>query len=282
MSYLKDIWFEEQEEDEKRILAEELGISEDEIELLEYEIEDLKSEDGLVYGYNIHFKPNNSNHILSKIKGLNGYNVILAPWQLNRNFDYAAHLSAIRAKKNEYANFNDNLAKVMELAELKLDDKNLEHILKKQVFISIVGLLESYLSEILINRVSTSSKYFRKFIETHPKFKEDKFTISDFYTVKESLKVKVEKVMMDTVYHNLPVVRNLYRDTFEIEFPNIENIIPLIKLRHDLVHRNGKDKEGNEILITIELVCKIMEATKDLVEKLNLRLNRTQTDGLLF
>jgi hypothetical protein len=50
----------------------------------------------------------------------------------------------------------------------------------------------------------------------------------------------------------------MYRATFLIDFPDISNLSKAVVKRHDLVHRNGKTKEGDIINVSseeIELLC---------------------------
>lgn len=46
--------------------------------------------------------------------------------------------------------------------------------------------------------------------------------------------------MENIIYHNLNTVSQIYNATFKIRFPSCEKIKKAIKLRHDIVHRNGK------------------------------------------
>jgi hypothetical protein len=80
--------------------------------------------------------------------------------------------------------------------------------------------------------------------------------------------------MLDTIYHNLPKASIMYRDTFEIDFPKIQNAYKYVLKRHDLVHRNGKTKEG-KIVVTDEkaieeLIKTINELVYGVAENLNL------------
>ena len=54
-------------------------------------------------------------------------------------------------------------------------------------------------------------------------------------------------IMLDTIYHNLPTVQQMYQDTFQIKFPSIKKVYEYVRMRHDLVHRNGKTKDGKQV-----------------------------------
>ena len=44
----------------------------------------------------------------------------------------------------------------------------------------------------------------------------------------------------------------MYKDSLGVIFPSIENLMKNIKTRHDIVHRNGKTKNGKFILLNKE------------------------------
>lgn len=131
--------------------------------------------------------------------------------------------------------------------------------------------MEAFLSETFMKLVFNEAKYFRSFVKTHPKF-EEKFELKQIFEKQDQLNAKVTKVILDTIYHNLPIVRNMYRDTFDIKFPETENLHEHVKMRHDLVHRNGKTKDGQEIIVNDNQIDKLIEDTKAFIQSLCLEL----------
>ncbi len=257
----------------KTILANELGISEEELEILEYDIIPHIDEDGEFYGYELQVKDDNSETILSKIRYKYSDNTIfLAPWQLDKNFDFERQLAAIREKKNTYKKFIEEIDNVRRLNQITLDDTSLSNILKRQIFISIIGILEAFLSETFIRLTDKHQEYFRNFVETHPEFKKRKFELKDIFLEREKLKDTGTKIMMDTIYHNLPQVKEMFTSTFNIEFPDIEEMYKFILERHDLVHRNGKTKEGTHLTVDNKKIDDLIIVTTNFVEKIAIKL----------
>jgi hypothetical protein len=66
----------------------------------------------------------------------------------------------------------------------------------------------------------------------------------------------------------------MYSSTFDITFPDIAELSKCVSIRHDLVHRNGKTKNGS--LLTIDsdavddLIRKSREFGEDIAQKLGL------------
>ncbi len=68
---MKDLLEERQEQDRDAAIAEALGISLDDLDQLNWTIDDHASEDGVIYGHNIYFGEGSDPEILQKIGGLN-------------------------------------------------------------------------------------------------------------------------------------------------------------------------------------------------------------------
>ena len=88
----------------------------------------------------------------------------------------------------------------------------------------------------------------------------------------EQLDSTVKKTILDTIFHNLPIIKKMYEDTFSINFPSIKKMYNYVLLRHDLVHRNGKTKDGKDVEIDDDYIDKVILDTKDFIEKICIEL----------
>mgnify|MGYP007066227974 FL=1 len=75
--------------------------------------------------------------------------------------------------------------------------------------------------------------------------------------------------MLDVIYHNLPKVKNMYRDALNVEFPKIENITKVVVTRHDLVHRNGKTKEGEQVEVSKKMVSELLDTIEKFIKEID-------------
>ena|ERR1035437_6509507 len=64
------------------------------------------------------------------------------------------------------------------------------------------------------------------------------------------------------------MVREVFSDTFKIEFPKIKNVYPLVLKRHDLVHRNGKTKEQKKVETDYKAIEDLINEVTDFVKKI--------------
>lgn len=270
MGHWKEIAMEMQEQESDRHLADLLGITYDELTELDYEIETDESKDGFVYNYRVEFDIDNSpKHILQKIKNLeDGCRVYLQPWDLEQDYDYEEQYEAITENKEYLQKFRDELSKLKLLNALAVPDKTLKDILTRQLYISVIGTMETFLSDAFINLTNDKDEFFRNFIETHPEFKKRKFELKEIFEEYDKLKETAKVVMLDTIYHNLPSVSLMFKDTFKIEFPSIKEVYECVLKRHDLVHRNGKTKDGTPVKPDENAVNELMEKVSNFVEEI--------------
>ncbi|MFZ4799712.1 MAG: hypothetical protein ACOYMA_19620 [Bacteroidia bacterium] len=275
MGRAKEMMIERQREEFEKKLAGILGISYDELSEIDFEIENNESKDGLLYNYIIEFSDNSNPEILDKIKGLEDRKrVWLQPWELDEeDHYYDEHYEAILQNHQFYNSFETEIQNLKKLNDLEISDPTLQQILIRQVYIGAIGTLETFLSETFINLTANDEDYFKNFVKSHPDFRQRKFELREIFDQNEKLKDVAKKVMLDTIYHDLPKVREMYHATFKIDFPEIKEVFKYVHTRHDLVHRNGKTKENEKVLLSKEIVDEVILKTKDFAEELATKLN---------
>ncbi len=275
MGYWSDVQIIMGERENEAHLAPKLGISYVELCQLDYEIETDESDDGLLYNYRIVFNENNPKSILDKIKGLDkNMNVYLNPWEFDDQLDYDLEFEAI-TENNDYSNnFYSEIVKIESLLTLEISNSDIQQTLFRQIFISVISTLETYLSSSFINRTFNSEENLQRFVSTHPEFKNQKFELNQIFEKYDEIESIAQKVMLDTIYHNLPVVRNMYRDTFNISFPDFSEIYKAVLKRHDLVHRNGFTKEGDQVEVNKGVINELINNVKGFIRKLVTELEK--------
>jgi hypothetical protein len=258
----------------ERHIAKLLKISYEDLTKLEWEIETDKNEEGLEYSHRIEFKENSSVEILAKIERLkDNCRVYLEPWELNANYDYINdQFDAITESRINQIAFNKELDNLKELSNLQSDGDRLKKILNRQIFISIIGCMETFLSETFLRLTIENKIFYQAFVQTHPEFKTRKFELREIFMQQKQLDLTIKKTILDTIFHNLPTIKNMYEDTFSIHFPPIKEMYSYVLLRHDLVHRNGKTKDGKDVEIADDYIDKVILDTKDFIEKICIEL----------
>ncbi|TMI62798.1 MAG: hypothetical protein E6H07_15435 [Bacteroidetes bacterium] len=182
---------------------------------------------------------------------------------------------AISANVDLLETFKSGINKLKKLNAVDLKDKELNTILKMQIYTGLIATMETFLSDAFINRCMTDKILFKKFVQTYPEFRQRKLELRDIFEQYDNLNETVKSILLKIIYHDLSRVKEMYQNTFEIDFPDLEKPIRCVLVRHDIVHRNGKTIDGNVLKISSVDVTKainvIAKFIMDIANKLNLR-----------
>lgn len=147
------------------------------------------------------------------------------------------------------------------------------------LFVNVITALETYLSDAFINTVVPNPALMRRFIESTPEFQSEKVALSDVFKAIEEIEQKAKSYLADVVWHNLQRVKPMYKDTLDIDFPkDIGAIFRAIIKRHDIVHRNGKTKSGDEISIQQKDVIDLINAVNIFTQHIDVHLSEFKSN----
>lgn len=131
--------------------------------------------------------------------------------------------------------FFDEIEKLKALNDIDLENEELQETLRRQIFSAAITCLEDYLSTTLIQNILNDEENFKQFVKTFQNIKNRKFDLSEIYDKLNSIRDIVKKELVEVIYHNLPKVKGMYHDTLGIDFPNIDELMKVIKTRQDMI-----------------------------------------------
>jgi hypothetical protein len=151
-----------------------------------------------------------------------------------------------------------------------------KNVTVKMSYAYAVTLLESFLGDTLKSTISENEKYLKNALCKFKILKNVKLT--DLATTDLNLKSLVLKHVGDVLYHNIPNVLEMYEQILGVNL-NIDksNIVKITKLRHDIVHRNGKTIDGQEISLNPEDFNEAIEDIKEFTDALQKAINESKT-----
>lgn len=156
-------------------------------------------------------------------------------------FDY------IEPNPDYYEDFQNNLKTIEKIAELQFD-KEVELHIFKLLYTNVITALETFLAEAFSTLINTNPNYKKKFLEKNADFKKEKICFASIYQAYEEIDPKIKKYLSNQIWHRLDKIESFYLAAFNVKFHESKKLIfsAIIK-RHDLVHRGGKDKDGNSV-----------------------------------
>ena len=95
-------------------------------------------------------------------------------------------------------------------------------------------------------------------------FSDTKFRLGEISLEQDGIKKFVLRKLSENLFHDIPKAIKIISGMVESKLNvNIENICAITATRHDIVHRNGKNKEGDALTIdkkAAELSIKTVES----------------------
>jgi len=141
------------------------------------------------------------------------------------------------------------------------------HLLNRMVFSHQITALEAYLGDTLINGVMADKAAMQRLIDKDDDLAKEKFTLAEIFRDPLLIERKVREHLRSTLYHNLAKVDVLYNFALGVRILDFtsdkQSLFKAVMLRHDCVHRNGFDKDGNELKVFTKT---FVQDTADLIK----------------
>lgn len=177
--------------------------------------------------------------------------------------------------------YRQAMVKNRELSALEVPESN-RHAFYGMLFVNVITIMETYLSDAFISSVVNDERIMRRFIATTPEFKKRKITLSEVYVSVDAMSETALKYLEDFVWHRLAAVRKMYSATLVVTFPDqLGPIHRAIKVRHALVHRNGKFK-GQSVKVTKKEVNELADDVDCFIDAVADQISHLDDDEVFF
>lgn len=179
--------------------------------------------------------------------------------------DYWDELEWIIGYAEHHKNYQKSIASIESLLELRLTNQDAGHALLRMAYVNVITSMETYLSGTFIHIVTTSRSLLRRFIETAPEFKDHKFQLSEIFSVYDEIQETAASHLNDIIFHNIGKVKPMYKQVLGIDFGDISWLGKAVNKRHDLVHRNGYDKQGSPVEVSLDEIRSLIRDSNTLI-----------------
>lgn len=177
----------------------------------------------------------------------------------------------------EVGYYEDFKREIFEIYSILEDSKKLTHknSLHKMLYAHTITIMETYLSDTLIQKILSSEEIKRIFIKKYKDYDTKKICFKDILSELEKLEKTIKTDLQELIYHDLGKIRPIYKATLDIEFGNdiSKEIMQCVNKRHHIVHRNGKDKEDNQIQINIEDVEDVLKKVYNFISNIEKQIS---------
>lgn len=287
MGAIKELYIRIQEDRKFRRLSKILGISEEDLELLDWEIHENFNNDGTrIYGYTIEFSDVCPKEVLNKIEILSDGRFV--------------YLSSLEYDEEGYDDFEDD---ELELEWLLRDNTNQMSVFKNQIrcvdhllsisfegsirfnilvmlHAHIVAATERFISSSLIREVTSSRQLLRKLVESDPELAKRKFTLNNIFIEHDKIELTISRYLKSLIYHRLDIIKPMLLDVLDYELGDVSWLFKAISIRHDCAHRAGLQLDGQQVDISEESIKLLVSNCIQLIEDLNQHMLDYKNDPL--
>jgi hypothetical protein len=168
--------------------------------------------------------------------------------------------------------FQKDLSELKTMLETSAKDEPNQTFFK-MVYAHAVTILEVYLEDIAKALIMTNEAYLANTIRNVHPFCDTKFKLGDISLENDGIKKFVLGKLSDNLFHNIPKVLKMLSGIVEkkLDVP-ISDICEVTSTRHDIVHRNGKNKNGETIDIALSTTLEALNTLETFANQLRHKL----------
>lgn len=192
---------------------------------------------------------------------------------------YEEQYEAISSNTLFFETFKAEIESLKELNQIKIEKESTEKTLRRQIFIGTIASMETYLSDAFINTTLNSKEFTKIFVSTFHDFKDRPIPLNELFDYHDKIETICKQAMLDVIYHNLPKVKRMYKDTLDVDLGDIGEVYKAVITRHDLVHRNGKTKTGAEVKVNKNAIDKLLNDIEVFISSIDKQIKqKSSTD----
>ena len=138
-----------------------------------------------------------------------------------------------------------------------------DELLLGLLFANVVTSLEAYLYGLTVDLIQGDASLLLK-VARSEKFKARKLPIH--FALENDIARYLLQLVSEINFHNLSDIEPLFREAFDIKIPLDDDVLKAIRIRHDIVHRDGFSKAGEPVNIEQSKLIKTVQAVLRLVK----------------
>ncbi len=215
--------------------------------------------------------------------------------------DHKAHVSVIgdpihvpddpwEAEAYQRENLPEDPAKIFKFATYdighiaaEMEGRGLIDALNRMLLVQYFSAIEAYLSDRLIRLVLDDPKAMSALVKGNKEWAADKIGVVELANNPDAFRDWVHSRLRELMYHNFAKIDLYYRSAMgSTIFPDEttkRTLMAFVPVRHDCVHRYGRDHDGSERSISKSDLEGLSEALEGMVAHLEAAFDRRVKEG---
>lgn len=139
--------------------------------------------------------------------------------------------------------------------------------LYRLLYANAFAYIEAYLRDNLRSRILENEQKMEEFEKIYKEIKKRRKCSKN--KEQESIRTKAKEHLDQIVYHRFQLVKEVFQRCINIDLGNMESWQKALSIRNDIIHRNGKTKDGETIVISKEDVDKIWDEVFEVIKNVD-------------
>lgn len=165
----------------------------------------------------------------------------------------------------------------------EMEGRGLIGALNRMLLVQYFSAIEAYLSDRLIRLVLDDPKAMSALVKGNKEWVADKIEVVELASNPNAFRDWVHMRLRELMYHNFVKIDHYYRSAFgSTIFPDEatkKTLMEFVPVRHDCVHRYGRDHDGQERSISKFDLGRLSEALESMVTHLEAAFARRAEAG---
>lgn len=153
-------------------------------------------------------------------------------------------------------------------------------VLQRMIFSSVITAMEAYLSDTMKRHVLNRHAIKRRFVESYQAFKNVEIKGSEIFKYLDDLDKSIMFYLERHIsFHDTKNIKKLFENVLDctVSDEKLKLIRVYSQTRHDIVHRNGKDRHGDSVHISHEDIINLISVISGFIVDIDKQI----LDGLL-
>lgn len=143
---------------------------------------------------------------------------------------------------------------------------------------SMIAALEAFLADTMTYWLKAEKKVLRDFVSRNKDFKKRSLTLDQVFERFDQLETEVGVYLQDQMWHRLDKIKPMLIASLGIAVPEIGDLMKAVLVRHDIVHRAGRTRDGQLVSITFgdveQLRAQVMGFAKAITDEIDNKFPR--------
>lgn len=187
--------------------------------------------------------------------------------------DYVSHL-LVSDRSDPRGFLEARIGEVFGVLEASTLDGTNRRLLHQMAHSALIAALEAYLADTVSYWIDNDAHALRRFVSTNKDFQTRSLTVAELFERMENIKAEVKAYLADFVWHRLDKVKPMLASGLEIGVPEVGDLMKEVRVRHDIVHRAGRQAEGGLIDLSHDDLDRVRNTIEDFAEKIEGELAR--------